>query len=677
MVALVAAALVWGFFTLFTQYGVSVNLTYPIYHNTDWQCEYFEFDEAGGKRALAFLPNEYGFLTVTGSEYLDAARAGPPPAEDDPPFEGTRHRVGFSAVLTEYYDRAILSVQGDSVPMIVFLDDIILHTDFPNLTSTPDSPPPGDAEPLEGDYGMFGNAGEIFVMLPADYAGRTLTVIQYLSAPYPAYYWQPATVTVEAPGADRVYAARGYGPSAVVSGLTGAALILFAALFLRQVLLGGKPFPLLLLIGYTLIGMIAASSYNYLRPEILYEALPAQTWCKSIADYAAGNLLLLYLALRMRRPARFALAGLAAAHTAVITVFMALNTAGDISLWIGEQWPGILGFAVSLFGIALSVFESRGNPFYKRIGWIFLALGAGYAILTEGLRVAGLPLYSALYDPFRTLWELGDFYRINEALWALILIALAVLTLREMVTDAVRRSARLTAAEQLNRLKTDFLASVAHEIKTPLTVLAGSARDSLDMLGEESPNTADIADNQWLIEKTVMRIDGIVLDLMDTSALETGRLTLRFGPVDLAGLLENVCNAYLSRTDIRGSRAELSLQPGLPPVRADGARLEQVMANLLTNAVKHTENGLITVSLSGRDGSQTVRVSDTGEGMDASTRRSAFRQYSTSGEDRWRHGIGLYLCRQIILAHGGEISLESGKGRGTTVSFSLKEGDRA
>ena len=95
------------------------------------------------------------------------------------------------------------------------------------------------------------------------------------------------------------------------------------------------------------------------------------------------------------------------------------------------------------------------------------------------------------------------------------------------------------------------------------------------------------------------------------------------------------------------------------------------MANLLSNSLQHTKNGIITVSLKADRDGQTVSVSDNGEGMREEIRKKAFDGYVSVSKDYWRHGIGLFVCRQIIEAHGGEIRIESAIGKGTTVSFTL------
>ena len=226
---------------------------------------------------------------------------------------------------------------------------------------------------------------------------------------------------------------------------------------------------------------------------------------------------------------------------------------------------------------------------------------------------------------------------------------------------------------QYDHMKSDFLATVAHEINTPLAVIAASSNDTLDLLKEAPLNLEEIIENQIIIDRRVKLIDHILLDLMDTVAIETGRLSLNRQPVYLPDLLKNIGDAQFKKLDTHHNQLSYDFQPGTPQIWVDPQRLEQVLANLLSNACLHTKNGRITIKLVRAAPSQIVSVCDDGEGMDPEMARVVFRQYVSTKADYWRHGIGLAICRRIILAHNGEIWVESEQERGTTISFSLKE----
>jgi signal transduction histidine kinase len=256
-----------------------------------------------------------------------------------------------------------------------------------------------------------------------------------------------------------------------------------------------------------------------------------------------------------------------------------------------------------------------------------------------------------------------------------VLLHIRMYHVREMQIEELNREleARNETLIKYDKMKSGFLATVAHEISTPLTAIMGSSADTMELLKESPVNMDEIMGNHERIEKKVMLIDGIVTDLMDTVAIENGRLSLSRRLVKLSGLLQSVCDKGPKRSNARNNRVVLDFIGKLPPLWADPARIEQVMTNLLSNADRHTKDGLITVTLARTGKGQTVSVADSGEGMEPEIAEAALKEYVTSRAENWRHGYGLYICRQIILSHGGAIWIESERGRGTTVSFTLAE----
>ena len=156
-------------------------------------------------------------------------------------------------------------------------------------------------------------------------------------------------------------------------------------------------------------------------------------------------------------------------------------------------------------------------------------------------------------------------------------------------------------------------------------------------------------------------------------ATEADRLALSLVPSDLGALLHSVEKDFSSHPSSGNNQLVLTIQPDLPEISADPERLIQVITNLISNADRHTQNGTITISLTGEPGWQTICVSDTGTGMSEEMRKNALKGYVSADKDYWRHGIGLYVCHQIITAHGGKIWLKSKEGEGTQVFFSLPE----
>lgn len=229
---------------------------------------------------------------------------------------------------------------------------------------------------------------------------------------------------------------------------------------------------------------------------------------------------------------------------------------------------------------------------------------------------------------------------------------------------------------QMDEAKTAFLNTVAHEVKNPLNIISLHAQDSAELLEETPTDVAQLRENQKIINDTVMRMDRILRDLMDTVSIEQGRLTLSMAPVSLQDVMTEVIQPW-SRQYQAGklhSRPVLEIPEELPPIMADHERLHQVLANLLINAFRHTPQGTVTLSLRKMgDGEQLICVEDNGEGMDEATREKALQGYVSASRDYWRHGIGLYVCHQIVSAHHGRIRIESQLGKGTRVYVTLPE----
>ncbi len=219
--------------------------------------------------------------------------------------------------------------------------------------------------------------------------------------------------------------------------------------------------------------------------------------------------------------------------------------------------------------------------------------------------------------------------------------------------------------------RSTFLTTVSHEIKNPLNAISLHARDTLELSLEEPTDLELIRENQAVIKSMVERIDRILVDLKDTVAIEQGRLSLSLAPMRTQKLISEAAQSYFGKNYTSENELILELDTTLPPIYADYARITQVITNLLTNALQHTKQGKIKVTLTGREGEQLVCVSDNGEGMSEELRQKALEGYVSASEDYWRHGIGLYVCHQIVEAHGGRIWIDSSLGEGTDVYFTL------
>ncbi len=230
----------------------------------------------------------------------------------------------------------------------------------------------------------------------------------------------------------------------------------------------------------------------------------------------------------------------------------------------------------------------------------------------------------------------------------------------------------LAAAQEVDRLKTEFVNAVSHELRTPLTSILGYAEFLEDGLGGDlTPQQAEYVQQ---IEVGAQRLTRLVDDLLDFARLEAGTFKLRVAPDDLGEKVREVVDSLRPQAQ----EAQLSLSVDLPPealvVPMDAHRIGQVLLNLVNNAIKFTPpGGEVQVRVVREDGGLRGEVSDTGVGIAAADLPRLFLKFSQldPGLHKGGTGLGLSIAKAIIEAHGGEIGVESEPGRGSTFWFTL------
>ena len=227
----------------------------------------------------------------------------------------------------------------------------------------------------------------------------------------------------------------------------------------------------------------------------------------------------------------------------------------------------------------------------------------------------------------------------------------------------------MTALEELERLRAEFLGMVSHELRIPLTSVRGSVSALLDEFSGMHP--AEVRQFHRIIFEQTDRMRALIADLLDVARIATGALSVSPGPTDVAVLTAEAGNAF--RIGEHGHNLRIDVPPDLPWVMADRSRIVQVLSNLLANAARHSpESSAIRVSAAPGDLKVSVSVSDDGRGIDAESMPYLFRKFSRleSEEQGGDTGLGLAVCKGIVEAHGGRIWAESdGPGLGATFTF--------
>jgi PAS domain S-box-containing protein len=227
----------------------------------------------------------------------------------------------------------------------------------------------------------------------------------------------------------------------------------------------------------------------------------------------------------------------------------------------------------------------------------------------------------------------------------------------------------ISERKRLEEARDDFVAMVAHDLKSPLTVIVGCL-SAIDSRLKESPDQR-LREVFTVMEHSAERVTRLIEDLVKTAKLESGSELIR-KPFDLGSLVTEVVKQYMVGHPSR--LFSVRLPSSLPTVPGDESGTQRVLENLLSNAVKFSEEGQsIEVEVQLADSVLTTCVRDHGRGITKDKLETVFEKFSRSGRDPRTPGtgLGLYIAKLFVESQGGSISIASEEGRGTTFSFTL------
>jgi len=241
------------------------------------------------------------------------------------------------------------------------------------------------------------------------------------------------------------------------------------------------------------------------------------------------------------------------------------------------------------------------------------------------------------------------------------------------LTSIAVENALFSEAREANRLKDEFIAAVSHELRTPLNALRSWAW----VLRQNQLPVDKVASVAEAIERSVAAQARIIDDLLDVSRIMTGKMSLRLEPVDLRPIVEAAAEALGSTADAQGVALVRAIDGEPILVAGDGDRLQQVVSNLVSNAIKFTPaGGRIDVTLATEGGDAVMRVCDTGCGIAPSFLPHVFERFRQADGSVGRRagglGVGLTIARQLVEMHGGGVAAHSaGEGKGATFTVTL------
>jgi signal transduction histidine kinase len=242
------------------------------------------------------------------------------------------------------------------------------------------------------------------------------------------------------------------------------------------------------------------------------------------------------------------------------------------------------------------------------------------------------------------------------------------LQIKGQLDDLQEAYERLT---EQDKIKDEFINIAAHELRTPVLPIILSAEGLAEDIGTENSRIE-------IILRNAKRINKLTNDILDVSRIKSNTFRLQKDKINIKKMIEeSIQDVLVKMAENKKPDLKIVFEPKMPEgkheIVADRGRLGQVLSNLLDNAYNFTDRGVITVTLqqAKNRGFVEVRVADTGRGIDPAVKPKLFEKFMTKSDNAKGTGLGLYLCKAIVEAHGGKIWAEDGKGKGAVFAFTL------
>ena len=228
----------------------------------------------------------------------------------------------------------------------------------------------------------------------------------------------------------------------------------------------------------------------------------------------------------------------------------------------------------------------------------------------------------------------------------------------------------ITHLREIDQIKSEFIATASHELRTPLT----SVQMGVHLLLEGALGELTDSQNEVLqaCRQDCERLDKLMRDLLDLSKIEAGESQPQLATVSARDLLTTAVKELRPQVEAKGLELAIDVPVELPSVSVDRLQIERVIHNLVINALRHTKQGEIRISAEERDSHVAVSIQDTGSGIPTEYLPHIFDKFvQVPGSPTGGAGLGLTISKSIVEAHGGQISVQSQLGSGTTFTFTL------
>lgn len=245
------------------------------------------------------------------------------------------------------------------------------------------------------------------------------------------------------------------------------------------------------------------------------------------------------------------------------------------------------------------------------------------------------------------------------------------------ITDYVVIIQDMTPVKLLERTRDEFFAIASHELRTPLTAIHGNIDMILDTY-KDHIKTIEVKEMLSDVDMAAIRLINIVNTFLEVSRIEQGKIILKMEEFDMEVLIKKVIRDFFEMYKKKGMTINYDESlVDLPMIFSDKSRVEQILINLVSNAVKYSERGSVTITTELKDGFVIVRVKDTGIGIDIKNQALLFKKFQQAGTDilvgdfSVGSGLGLYISKMLVNTLGGQIDLESSSSAGSVFFFTL------
>lgn len=356
--------------------------------------------------------------------------------------------------------------------------------------------------------------------------------------------------------------------------------------------------------------------------------------------------------------------------TSGIVLFLVSFTGGNIYGSLTDDWT--IG-AIGLFGmIILSIFFAYSIVRFQTfdIKVISTQVLVGTLVILSGSQV--------FFSKTATNLVLTSVTLVLTVIFGTFLV-FAVKKEVKRKEELLELSTRLASANQelkrLDAAKSEFISIASHQLRTPITAIKGYISLVLEgSYGKVIPSVQDVLNKVYMVNN---RMSQLVEDLLSVSRIESGRVQYNFSETQLEPLVADIVDMFMLMAKEKSLSLKIKLpKASLPTLAIDSNKIREVISNLIDNAIKYTKEGGVTVSVEKEENFAVIRVKDTGIGIDPADTKRVFEKFTRSSEtmklDVSGTGLGLYVGKNFVEAHGGRLSVESeGPGKGSTFVIRL------